>query len=66
MVTSRGREINQQIKGYFMSGDFCEVCGRVFDLTDEVDAHEFKNGHECDALVFQEAYAVGVFHHGQE
>ena len=48
-----------------MSGDFCEVCGRVFDLTDEVDAHEFKNGHECDALVSQDVDAMSAFHHGQ-
>jgi hypothetical protein len=49
-----------------MSGDFCEVCGRVFDLTNEVDAHDFKNGHMCDALISQDTYALDKFHHGQD
>lgn len=26
----------------------CPECGRVFDLTDEADADEFYNGHDCE------------------
>ena len=26
----------------------CEECGRVFDLTDENDADEFTDGHDCE------------------
>lgn len=27
----------------------CPECGRVFDLTDEDDADECFNGHDCEA-----------------
>lgn len=27
----------------------CPECGRTFDLTDEGDADEFHNGHDCEA-----------------
>lgn len=27
----------------------CDECGRVFDLTDENDAAEFYEGHDCEA-----------------
>lgn len=27
----------------------CVECERVFDLTDEDDADEFYNGHDCEA-----------------
>lgn len=26
----------------------CPECKRVFDLTDETDADEFYNGHDCE------------------
>lgn len=26
----------------------CPECGRVFDLTDETDAAEFADGHDCE------------------
>lgn len=26
----------------------CPECGRVFDLSDEDDADEFYNGHDCE------------------
>lgn len=26
----------------------CPECGRRFDLTDEADADEFFNGHDCE------------------
>ena len=27
----------------------CVECGRVFDLTNDVDADEWYNGHDCEA-----------------
>ncbi len=27
----------------------CKECGRVFDLTDAVDADEWAYGHDCEA-----------------
>lgn len=30
-------------------GRRCPECGRVFDLTDEVDAEEWAYGHDCEA-----------------
>jgi endogenous inhibitor of DNA gyrase (YacG/DUF329 family) len=27
----------------------CPECGRVFDLTDETDANEWFNGHDCES-----------------
>ena len=27
----------------------CRECGRVFDLFDEWDAHEWAFGHDCEA-----------------
>lgn len=29
-------------------GATCEECGRIFDLTDPVDAEEFAYGHDCE------------------
>jgi hypothetical protein len=26
----------------------CVECGRMFDLTDEEDANEYFNGHDCE------------------
>lgn len=33
----------------FRSTATCAECGRKFDLTDEADADEFYNGHDCEA-----------------
>lgn len=27
----------------------CVECGRVFDLTDDTEADEWYNGHDCEA-----------------
>lgn len=32
----------------------CEECGRVFDALSPIDADEFYNGHDCEAVAFED------------
>lgn len=38
----------QDRKTYVPVGAKCPECGRVFDLTNEVDADEWYSGHDCE------------------